>query len=403
MLNEPGSRDSVPPLKHSAATALLATLLLGCTPPQPEETASSTPLDFGHPDSVLHWTPAQQRAGFPNYDILFDTRPVPASTQPLPMPDAQAELADVSYVVDSVEYGLDDFVEQNHVVGLIAVHRGQVILERYAGTNDRATRWVSYSVAKSVVSLLFGAAIQDGYIRSVDDLVTDYVPLLRGSSYDGVRIRDLLQMSSGVEWNEDYTDSAADVSREIGLPNLDRLRFLSGKPRVAPPGTRFNYSTGETHLAGAVLRSAIGNNLASYLHQKIWEPFGMEADANWRLVEASGPEHGGCCISATLRDYARLGLFVLADGVLPSGERVLPSGWIEESVTPSTPNPGYGYLWWLHDDESFSARGIFGQLIHVDPTLDLVVAMHGVWPEPTSRVRSAHRSALIEAIGRTLR
>lgn len=376
--------------------------LAACQAPSADDPASPATLAFGHPDSVLFWTPEQQLAGFPNYDVLFDTRPILASDEPLVLPAASAPLTDVSYTMDGATFDLDDFIEHNHVAGVIAVHRGDVILERYTGDHDAATQWVSYSVAKSVVSLLFGAAIQDGYVASVDDLVTDYVPLLDGSSYDGVRIRDLLQMASGVEWNEDYTDPTADVSREIGLPNLDRLRYLSSKPRVAAPGARFNYSTGETHLAGAVLRSAIGNNLASYLHQKVWQPFGMEADANWRLVEASGPEHGGCCISATLRDYARIGLFALADGVLPSGERVLPPGWIAESTTPSDAYPGYGYFWWLHDDGSFSAFGIFGQLIHVDPSAELVVATHGVWPEPTDPTRSAHRSAFLDALKRAV-
>jgi len=389
--------------------ALVALLVLGaCESPPGTETESragtpAEPLALGHPDSVLFWTPAQQLAGFPNYDLLFDTRPIPASERPLALPDAALDWEEFIYAVDSVEFGLEDFIEHNHVAGVIAVHRGEVILERYTGSNDSSTRWVSYSVAKSVVSLLYGAAIRDGYIQGVEDPVTSYIPLLRGSSYDGVRIRDLLQMSSGVEWNEDYTDPTADVSQEIGLPNLDRLRFLSSKPRVAEPGSRFNYSTGETHLAGAVLRSAIGNNLASYLDQKIWQPFGMESEANWRLVEPSGPEHGGCCISATLRDYARIGLFALADGVTPSGERILPSGWMTESTRPSGPNPGYGYLWWLHDDQSFSAFGIFGQLIHIDPTNELVIATHGAWPEPTSPERSAHRIAFLEAVKDYLR
>lgn len=380
------------------AISLLVLLLAGgCESTELPESTERRP-DLGHPDSVLFWTQAQQLAGFPNYDMLFDTRSIPASENPTPLPRTRLDWSDLTYALDSVEYSIDDFIRQNHVAGLIAVHKGEVVLERYTGNNDPETKWVSYSVAKSVVSLLFGAAIRDGYIRSVDDLVTDYVPLLAGSSYEDVRIRHLLQMSSGVRWDEDYTDPDADVSREIGLSNLERLRFLSAKDQVATPGSRFNYNTGETHLAGAVLRSAIGNNLASYLRQKVWSPFGMESNANWRLVEASGPEHGGCCLSATLRDYARIGLFALADGVDDSGERALPKGWMVESTTPSDVNPGYGYLWWLHGDGTYSARGIFGQLIHIDPANQLVVAMHSAWPEPTSRARSTHRDAFIRAL-----
>ncbi|MEX2467294.1 MAG: serine hydrolase domain-containing protein [Gemmatimonadota bacterium] len=359
-------------------------------------------LSFGHPDSVLLWTPEQQLAGFPNYDLLFDTRRIPASTRPSELPARPADFGDLAYDVGGRTYGLDDFLARNHVTGLIVVQDGEVLLERYVPPNAPSTRWVSYSVAKSVVSLLLGAAIQDGTIGSVDDRVTDYIPLLEGSAYDAVRIRNVLRMSSGVAWNEDYSDPDSDVSREIDFGGVERLHFLSEKPRVAAPGERFNYSTGEIYLAGAVVRGAVGNNLSSYLHQKIWEPFGMEADANWMLVEPGGPEYAGCCISATLRDYARLGLFVLADGVLDDGRRVLPEGWIAESTTPSPANDGYGYLWWLGDDGAFTARGIFGQMIHIDPARDLVIATHGAWPSPTGEEFSAHRDGFVGAVGRLL-
>lgn len=380
---------------YRAVAAVVA--IVGACAPAPDESRTDT-LPFGHPDSVLHWTPEQQRAGFPNYDRLFGTRVVPASSVPRALPEAGTGLDDLGYEVDGATYSLDDFVRHNEAAGLIVVHRDSVLLERYSLGHDADQWWVSYSVAKSVVSLLFGAAIADGYIGSVDDPAADYLPLLRGSSYDGVTIRDLLQMASGVAWNEDYTDPTADVSLEIGMTNLERIRFIREKPRVAPPGTTFNYSTGETHLAGAVLRGAIGNNLASYLHQKVWEPFGMESDANWRLVEDSGPEHGGCCVSATLRDYARIGLFALHEGRLRDGSSSLPEGWMRESTASSPSNDGYGYLWWLSDDGSYSAYGIFGQLIHVDPNRQLVVATHGLWPVPVDQARSAHRAAFLNAV-----
>jgi len=382
-------------LQRAAALAIGASLH-GCSSPSTDSVAS--PLEFGHPDSVLFWTPEQQLAGFPNYDRIFDTRLVAASRSPLPLEARPKDSGNLTYSVDSTTLGLSDFLAHNHVHGLIVVHRGDVVLEEYVLPGAAETTWVSYSVAKSVVSLLFGAAIQDGHIGSVDDPVVDYVPLLEGTAYEGVRIRDLLQMSSGVAWNEDYTDPTADVSREIGLSNVDRLRFLGAKSRVAPPGSRFNYNTGETHLAGAVLRSAIGDDLATYLHEKIWDPFGMESDANWRLVEPEGAEHGGCCLSASLRDYARLGLFALSDGVLAGGERVLPEGWMTQSTSPSAANAQYGYLWWLRGSGRFSALGIFGQMIHVDPALELVIATHSAWPEPVGASYAAHRSAFIQGV-----
>ena len=375
----------------------------GCTEAPSSERAAPEELAFGHPDSVLFWTPEEQRAGFPNYDRIFDTRSIPADGRASSLPNRAMNLSDLMYSVDGRRFSLADFIAHNRVVGLTIVRDGAVLLEEYTAGHDAATRWVSYSVAKSVVSLLTGAAVRDGFIRSVDDPVTDYLPLLRGGAYDGVTIRDVLRMSSGVEWNEDYGDPESDVSREIDYGAVNRLRFLAEKPRVAEPGARFNYSTGEIFLVGSVVRAAVGNNLSSYLSQKIWGPFGMEADAHWMLVEPGGPEYAGCCISATLRDYARIGLFALRDGVLPDGTRVLPDGWMAESTTPAPTNPGYGYLWWLHDDGSFSARGIFGQLIHVDPELDLVVAMHSMWPTPTDDAFSEHRDSLLSALKEMLR
>ncbi|MEX2470900.1 MAG: serine hydrolase domain-containing protein, partial [Gemmatimonadota bacterium] len=345
---------------------------------------------LGHPDSVLIWTAAERRAGFQRYDHIFPTRAIPASPERLALPPATTPWpADID---------IDGFMEHDSVMGLIVVRGGEVLAERYRAGHAAETRWVSYSISKSLVSMLVGAAIQDGYIASVDDPVTRYVPLLRESAYDGVTIEDVLTMSSGVAWNEDYGDPESDVSQEIHYDAVERLRFLGDRERVAPPGTRFNYSTGEIFLAGAVVRGAVGNNLSAYLARRIWEPYGMEDDASWMLVEPGGPEYAGCCISATLRDYARIGMVALSDGVAPDGTRVLPEGWMAESTTPSPANPGYGYLWWLHDDGSFSARGIFGQLIHVDPALDLVVAMHGLWPEPVSEERGERRERFLEEL-----
>lgn len=366
---------------------------------RPEEGGSAEVFAFGHPDSVLLWTEAEKRVGFPRYHLIFPTRSVEAGGPPSPLAQASAAPA----VWPAEDFDAQAFLAENHQVGLIVVQDGRVLVEAYADGHGPNQPWVSYSVAKSVVSLLVGAALYDGYIRDLDDPVTAYVPLLRGGAYEGVSIRDVLTMSSGVAWDEDYGDPESDVSREIDYGGVERLRFLSDRERVAEPGARFNYSTGEIFLAGAVVRGAVGNNLSEYLEDEIWGPYGMEADATWMLVEPGGPEYAGCCISATLRDYARIGTFVLEGGVTRDGTRVLPEGWMEASTTPSPSNPGYGYLWWLHEDGSFSARGIFGQLIHVDPELDLVVAMHGLWPAPGSEALSESRDRFLEDLKSSLR
>ena len=351
-----------------------------------------------YPDNVLFWSPDQQLLGFRNYRSIFPTRAILAGNQPLPLPERPWDQSQVRYEVGGDTFDLQGFKEHNRVVGLLVVKDGAIVLEEYGLGNTRVTEWASFSIAKSVVSLLTGAAIRDGYIRSVDDLVADYLPVLKGSAYERVTIRRALQMSSGAEWNEDYADPKSDVSNEVGRTAIERLQYLGDQPRVATPGERFNYSTGEGHLVGELVRAAIGDNLSTYLTTKIWKPFGMEADANWVLVEPGGVEHGGAGISATLRDYGRIGLFALGHGVLPDTRRVLPDGWMEESTTPSPANDEYGYLWWLQKGGAYNARGIFGQAISVDPIEGLVIVTQSAWPRATGPEFSAHRDALFAAL-----
>lgn len=355
---------------------------------------------FGPPTRFLFWTPKQKVAGFRNIASIFATRTIQAGDEALPLPATRRQVRRLSYRVEGATFDMNDFMAHNHVVGLIALKDGVVRLERYAAGNDENSLWVSFSVAKSVVSMLVGAAIADGYIASVDEPVTDYLPRLKGSAYDETSIRDLLQMASGVAWNEDYADPESDVNNLP--PNLvDLYRMLRAKPRVAAAGEAFNYNTAETNLVGALLRAAIGNNLATYLEHKMWLPFGMQADANWMTHGVGGGELGGCCISATLRDYARIGLFALADGVLANGTRVLPEGWMQSSTEPSRAFPGYGYLWWL-EDGPYSALGIFGQTIFVAPARNVVIVTHSVWPTAVGDAFYQHRRAFTHALAERL-
>ena len=355
---------------------------------------------FGPPTRFLFWNAKQKVAGFRNIASIFATRTIQAGDEALPLPVARRQVRRLSYNVDGAAFDLDDFMDRNHVVGLIAVKDGVIRLERYAAGNDENSLWVSFSVAKSVVSMLVGAAVADGYIASVDEPVTDYLPRLKGSAYDETSIRDLLQMASGVAWNEDYANPESDVNN---LPPslVDLYRILRAKPRVAAAGKAFNYNTAETNLVGALLRAAIGNNLATYLEHKMWLPFGMQAHANWMTHGVGGGELGGCCISATLRDYARIGLFALADGVLPDGMRVLPEGWMQSSTEPSRAFPGYGYLWWL-EGGPYSALGIFGQTIFVDPVRNVVIVTHSVWPTAVGDAFYQHRRAFTNALAERL-
>jgi CubicO group peptidase (beta-lactamase class C family) len=382
--------------KPADAVAILM-LLAACSA---DPLVDSDAANYGHFDKQLFWTYGQKLAGFRNMEKIGPTRLVPASKNPYPLPKHATDLGPVEFTFDGEVMTIDEYVESQKVAGLIVVKDGTIVYERYELGNTKESRWVSYSVTKSVTSMLVGAAIEDGYIDSVDEMITDYVPRLRNSSYDQSRIRDVLQMSSGVAWTEDYADPQTDINL-APWGTLEIFEYLRNKPRVAAPGEVFNYNTAETNLVGDVVRAAVGNNLSTYLAAKIWQPFGMEHDAYWVLTEPGGGEFGGCCLNATLRDYARIGLFAMRGGVLADGSRVLPDNWMAESTSPSKGYGGYGYLWWLFGDGSYAASGIFGQRIHIDPANNVVIALHSVRDEASNpedgRLLRAAFAALVDA------
>lgn len=325
---------------------------------------------------------------FRNIDRLFPTRRIPHAAKPWPLPSAAAPLGDVPFTDRGIAHHLEDYLELNRVAGLLVLDHGRIALERYRFGNGPHTRWMSMSIAKSITSTLIGAAVKQGAIASLSDSVTHYVPALGGSTYDGVTIRDVLMMASGVRWNETYTDPRSDRRRlleaQISQIPGSALAVMRSLPRAAAPGAVNNYNTGETQVAGLVLRSAVGQPLAAYLGERIWSRFGMEADANWWLDSPEGVEIGGSGISATLRDYGRFGLFMLANGVA-AGDSILPAGWVAEATTPKTLRNGmpldYGYLWWTAPtaaagrDGAFAAEGIYGQFLYVNPAAQVVIVV----------------------------
>ncbi|HIG60720.1 MAG TPA: class A beta-lactamase-related serine hydrolase [Gammaproteobacteria bacterium] len=355
-----------------------------------------------NPGRILFFNEEERRVAFANISKLYPTRQIPHGSRPYSLTEKPKDWAELTYEVDGKSYGLADFYGFPGNRGLIVIQDDAILLERYAKGHGPDTRWMSFSVTKSVTSMLIGAAIKDGYIESVDEPVVHYLPRLRQSPYAGASIQNVLQMASGVSWNEDYADPESDVARAGGANGLFLVKYLGNLPKVAEPGHVFNYNTGETNLAGELLRAAIGNNASTYLALKVWQPFGMADDADWLLGQVGGGETGGCCISATLRDYARLGIFALAGGRLEDGTEVLPAGWMAESTRPSRGYAGYGYLWWLADDNSFAALGIFEQQIFVDRQSRLVIAAHSNAPTAVASVYGKHLEALTLAIRETL-
>ena len=329
---------------------------------------------------------------------------------------------EVHYSIDGAALDTDDFMQRYRATGLLILKHGQIVCERYALGHGPETRWISFSMAKSITSTLLGAALLQGHILSLDDPVTRTVPQLRGSAYDDVSIRHVLQMSSGVRWVETYLDPQSDRRRLLDLQALARpgavLDYLRTLPRAAAPGSTFNYNTAETFLLGSIVTGAVGRPLSEYLSETIWQPCGMQADAYWQLESPDGQEFAGSGLSATLRDFARFGNFVLADGVV-GGRRILPVDWMQASTAvlpgsrlapgmlPGFEPLGYGYQWWTFaprpgGGRRFGALGIFGQQIYVDVEEKLVIALNGAWPEPVHNPGRLESYAFFAAVADAL-
>ncbi len=330
--------------------------------------------------NVLFWTQDQRDAAFRLIEKVGKTNTIAAGGAVFPLPEGAPIKLDLD---------IDAYMKHQRNAGLLIVQDGKIRFEKYGLDYTKEGRWTSFSVAKSFTSTLVGAAIKDGYIKSLNDKVTAYIPDLKGSAYDAVTVRQLLTMTSGVKWNEDYTDPKSDVAmmdRTKPDAGVDiTVSYMRKLPREAPAGAKWVYKTGETNLIGVLVSSATHKTVSAYLSEKVWKPFGMEQDAIW-LLGTTGHEISGCCISASLRDYARLGLFMLGGGVA-GGKPVLPDDWIAQATTKQAdngqPGRGYGYQWWTNDDGSYAAQGIFGQGIFIDPKRKLVIASNGDWPTAT--------------------
>lgn len=372
----------------------LLVFLLACSVPLREPAQTGALPSMEAPSDLLFWTPEQREAGFRAMDRIVPHRVVATGSRVHALPRGEPLALDV-----------DAFMREHRTAGLLVLQDGRIRLERYGLGFGSEGRWTSFSVAKSLTSTLVGAAIADGHIESLETPITRYLPELAGSAYEGVSVRQLLTMSSGADWNEDYEDADSDVARFFGKrsvpagvdPTLDYMRRLG---RAAEPGSRWHYSTGETSLVGVLITRATGRNLADYLSETIWQAYGMEREAAWQIDE-NGQEPGGCCVMASLRDWGRVGQFVLEGGRI-DGRPVVPPDWFAEATArqfeTDDPERGYGFQWWTYANGDFQASGIFGQMIHIDPELRLVVVTLSAWPVATSAAEYAARMQLLDEI-----
>ena len=352
--------------------------------------------------NILFWTDDQRDKAFRMMDTLVPSNTIAAGDNPKQLEKGTA--LPKTYEVDGAQLSVDDYMENQRLAGLVILQDGKIRTEEYRRDFAADDRWTSFSVAKSLVSTMVGAAIKDGLIKSIDDPLTDYIPELKGSGYDGVTVKQLLTMTSGVKWNEDYSDPKSDVALFNNTkPEGDMdpvIVYMKTLKSEAEPGTRWQYNTGETNLIGVLVAKATGKSISEYLSEKIWKPYGMSQEGEWLLNEG-GKEISGCCISATVRDYALFGNFALNGGKI-GGNAIVPDGWFAKAGTKQEdigiPGRGYGYQWWTFDDGSFAAQGIFGQGIFIDPATNLVIATNGNWPSASPDEQKDQRIAFFDAV-----
>lgn len=274
----------------------------------------------------------------------------------------------VTYTYHGERHTLDDYLKRAKVRGFVVLDRDTIVDERYAGAGE-STRFQSWSVAKSFTATAVGIALDEGRIHSLDDPVTGYLPELRASGYAGVSIRDVLRMSSGIDWHEGRDAPRLQVAAHR---RIDLTRMAARRQRGWPPGSRFDYDSMNYFVLAWLVQRVSGMPYYSYVQARIWQPAGMASAA---AIGEDGHAHGlgYCCYYATDRDYARFGLLYLRDG-RAHGRSVVPASWVDRSTRPSsTAQRGYGLGWWLDADGDFMAEGLDGQYVYVSPEYDVVI------------------------------
>ena len=325
---------------------------------------------------------------FRSIDKIFQTAivPKPEVSHNFPVRRDPIDLPE-SFISNDSTINTQAYLDYTLTDALIVLRHDTIYFEYYSNQFTAEDRHISWSVSKSVISALFGIAIDEGKIKSIEETVTDYLPEFAGTGYDGVRIKDVLQMSSGVGFNEDYGDFNSDINVmgryfALGMPMADFAKRLK---RERKSGTFNHYVSIDTQVLGMILTRATGETITDYMYKKLWEPIGATSEAYW-IVDKSGMEFVLGGLNVTARDYAKIGQLYLDSGRW-HGKQLVPEEWVIASITPDAPHlmpgvretalrkDGYGFQWWIpygREDE-FNAQGIYGQFIYVDPDKDMVI------------------------------
>lgn len=377
--------------------------------------------------------PAAERPRFFSGEPVFEVfcRPaellasttMPASSHPIEWPTAEPIDLPRTYEFHGTERPVEAFVSETDTAALLVIHDGAIRYENYWHSGGPHVRWLSMSVAKSFISALVGIAVGQGVISSLDDAISDYIATRPGSAYDGVAIRDVLQMSSGARWDEDYSNPQSDIfalsAAFSGVGSLDG--FVAAATRATEPGTVCLYNSTDTQALGALLVAATGRSIADFMTEHLCEPLGMTSPSHW-LVDSTGREAAYFGLAMTARDFARLGE-LYRNGGRCGEHQVVPAGYVADSIRAHHPHTqpgkvwvsdhefelGYGYQWWLPDVDpgEFSAIGVYNQLVYVHPQSGSVIVKlsanrtYGTTTDEATN-RDAENVALLRGIARSL-
>jgi CubicO group peptidase (beta-lactamase class C family) len=318
---------------------------------------------------------------------FIDSSTLSPSSNPLNFKSSKTISLPASFNFNDAVIGTENFLKRTDTSALLILQNGRIQFEKYWLTGGENVQWMSMSVAKSFISALVGIAIRDGHINNIEEAISDYVPELKNSPYNNVRIKDVLQMSSGASWNEDYSDPESDINRWAKIFALGGSfdEFIQTLSYDFKPGTRNHYNSMDTQALGMLVDRATGKTITNYMTEMLWHPMGASNEGYW-LLDSEGMEMAFAGLNITARDYAKFGELYRLDGKL-NGQQIVPKSWVKDSITPDGPhltpgnNPlsdyplGYGYQWWVPggDKGEFMAIGVYNQMIYVAPESNMVI------------------------------
>lgn len=350
---------------------------------------------------------------FRHMERIFPVKTIRRKGPVFEFKESPEDLGALTYAWKGETRTLEHFLDKTTTTNFLVVKDDTILYERYFRGNTKDSLATSMSVAKSFTSALIGIAIEEGHIKGLNDAITDYVPALQGSGYDGVPIKHLLQMSSGIDFSEVYDDQTSDIVLLFGRLSAGEsiVDYAAGLKSQRKSGEAFNYASINTNVLGFLIESVTGKSPAKYLEEKIWRRLGMESNATWGT-----DNHGNVLtfayLNVTARDYAKFGRLYLNKGNW-NGQQILPAAWVEESVKPDRDylrlndpesgwDIGYQYQWWVPEgsEGEFTGIGVWGQYLYVNPAQNVVIVKNSV--DPLFGQRDLETIAVFRAICRTL-